>query len=231
METAEADGRDASPAAATRPVWQPTAAATAAAAFLAAALVAGSWLLLGRPRSEVAGWEAAAFDLANGLPGALRWPLWALMQLGTLWMWSVGGIIAYLLTRRVRDAVAAALSVLLAAAAAQLVKDAVARARPADLLDEVTLREVGVDGHGYVSGHTTAAFALATTLTPLVPPRWRWLPLALAALVGLARLYMGVHLPLDVVGGAGLGTLCGLAVSLAVGAVADRRGAAGTPAR
>lgn len=229
--TAEADERDAGPPAAPRPVWQPASATVAATAGLAAALLAGSWLvLLGRARSQVPGWEVTAFDLANRLPGALRWPLWTVMQLGNLWMWWAGGAVAFLLTRRLRDAVAVALSVLLAAAAAQIVKDVVARGRPVDLVDGVNLRESGVDGYGYVSGHTTAAFAFATALTPLVPPRWRWLPLALAALVGLARMYMGVHLPLDVVGGAGLGILCGMAASLAVAAVTRRRDAAGSRA-
>ena len=51
-------------------------------------------------------------------------------------------------------------------------------------------------------------------VTPLLPGRWRLVPFTLASLVGLARVYYGAHLPLDVVGGAGIGILCGLVASL-----------------
>jgi undecaprenyl-diphosphatase len=44
-----------------------------------------------------------------------------------------------------------------------------------------------------------------------------------AALVGVARIYYGAHLPLDVLGGAGLGILCGLVASVAFGAIDPRR--------
>jgi undecaprenyl-diphosphatase len=93
------------------------------------------------------------------------------------------------------------------------------RGRPADLLDTVEIREAGLHGKGFVSGHTAIAFAVATVLTPLLPGRWRWLPFTLAGAVGLARVYYGAHLPLDVVGGAGLGVLSGLAASIAFGTV------------
>jgi undecaprenyl-diphosphatase len=39
----------------------------------------------------------------------------------------------------------------------------------------------------------------------------------LASLTGLSRIYYGAHLPLDVVGGAGLGIACGALALLATG--------------
>jgi len=80
----------------------------------------------------------------------------------------------------------------------------------------VRLREAQ-DGFGYPSSHTATAFGAAVVLTFLVPRRWRWAPLTVAAVVGLTRMHVGVHYPLDVVGGA----LIGLAVGLAVVAVLD----------
>lgn len=58
----------------------------------------------------------------------------------------------------------------------------------------------------FPSGHTSEAFATATTLTLInhkwyvVVPAYTW-----AGLVGYSRLYMGVHYPSDVIAGAVLG--------------------------
>jgi undecaprenyl-diphosphatase len=63
-----------------------------------------------------------------------------------------------------------------------------------------------IGGPGYPSAHTTVAFAMAVVVACCFP-RVRWAALAVALVIGLARVYMGVHLPLDVVGGAALGLL------------------------
>ncbi|HLM63411.1 MAG TPA: phosphatase PAP2 family protein [Acidimicrobiales bacterium] len=181
-------------------------------------LLGVSWLLAART-DTVADWEVRVFDIVNGLPGAWRWPVWPVMQLGNFWMVVAGGIGVYAFTRRARPALAASSAVLLGWVVAKVVKHAVQRGRPEDLLEQVQLREAGVHGRGYVSGHTTTAFALATVVTPLLPGRWRVAPYALASAVGLARIYYGAHLPLDVVGGAGLGILCGLVASIAFGTI------------
>ena len=182
-----------------------------------------SWLLLADRTDTVPRWEVDVFDAVNGLPDVLRWPLWPVMQLGNVWMYLVGGAAAYALTRRVRPALAAAVAVVLAWVAAKVVKEAIQRGRPGDLLDHANLRESDPGGQGYVSGHTTIAFALATVLTAVLPGRWRGVPFAVACVVGLARMYYGAHLPLDVLGGAGLGILCGLAASVAFGTIDPHR--------
>ncbi len=191
--------------------------ATEAAA--GAGLLGLSLLLLADKANTVPHWEVRAFDAINGLPDALRWPLWPVMQLGNLWMVVAGGLGVYALTRRLRLALAASTAMLLAWASAKAVKHLVQRGRPGDLLTSVRIRDAGLHGQGYVSGHTAVAFALATVVTPLVPRRWRLVPYGVAALVGLARIYFGAHLPLDVVGGAGLGILCGLVASIAFGTI------------
>ena len=179
-----------------------------------AGLVGLSLLLLSDRADSVPGWEVRAFEAVNGLPDWLRWPLWPPMQLGNFWMVALAGLGVYAATRRRRPALAASTAALLAWVAAKLVKDAVQRGRPGDLLTTVDVRESGLHGRGYVSGHTAIAFAVATVVTPLLPGRWRLVPFTLAGVVGLARIYYGAHLPLDVVGGAGIGILCGLAASL-----------------
>jgi hypothetical protein len=57
-------------------------------------------------------------------------------------------------------------------------------------------------GLGYVSGHSAVAFALATVASPFLGRRARRVAWTLAGLVCVARIYVGSHLPLDVVGGA-----------------------------
>ncbi len=65
------------------------------------------------------------------------------------------------------------------------------------------------DPNSFPSGHTCAAFAAGLSWARTLP--WRWGRIAapvLAALMGLSRLYVGVHYPSDVLAGAVIGALC-----------------------
>jgi undecaprenyl-diphosphatase len=61
-----------------------------------------------------------------------------------------------------------------------------------------------------------------------LPRRWRPVAWALAGVVALARVYVGAHLPLDVVGGAALGVVVGTLTRWAFG-LPDRPRAACPP--
>ncbi len=81
----------------------------------------------------------------------------------------------------------------------------------------------------FPSGHATTTFACATAIAILVP-RLRWPALAVAATVGVARVYLGVHYTLDVLAGAALGTLVGVTFALLARRVLQaRRPAVATP--
>lgn len=89
----------------------------------------------------------------------------------------------------------------------------VARYRPChnlDLIDIVHVVTKCGGKHGFVSGHSSNSFAVATFVFFLLGKgkKWAWLFLW-AALVAYSRIYNGVHYPLDVLGGAMLGMTYG----------------------
>lgn len=79
------------------------------------------------------------------------------------------------------------------------------------------------DLRSFPSGHTSAAFAAGVALLRTLPkPRARAAILVLAALMGLSRLYVGVHYPSDVLGGVLVGTFCGWAGTRLLGQMERR---------
>lgn len=91
-----------------------------------------------------------------------------------------------------------------------LLKPLVGRSRPYDLLGyEILIRPLG--DASFPSGHTSASFAAATALYA-INRRWGVAAYILAALIGLSRLYLGVHFPTDVLAGAFFGVLAAKAV-------------------
>ena len=80
------------------------------------------------------------------------------------------------------------------------------------------------DPNSFPSGHTCAAFAAGMIWLRTLPWRWgRIAAVVLAVLMGLSRLYVGVHYPSDVLAGAVIGALCAWAAWRAYEIVEDRR--------
>lgn len=178
-----------------------------AAVLCGATALLGSWVVV-TLEAKVPPWEEKVFRRLNDLPDAI-WPVaWAPMQLGSL-----GGSVAVTAVTAVVSHDGRLKAAVLGASqgawwSGKAVKALVSRGRPAALLTDVHLRG-NARGLGYVSGHSAVAFALASVLAPSLQRRWRPGAFATAALVGVCRVYAGAHLPIDVVGGAGLGVLSG----------------------
>jgi membrane-associated phospholipid phosphatase len=148
-------------------------------------------------------------------------PVWLVMQLGSVVVVPLV-VIAALVARRRRLAVTAAVAGTLVYGMGKLVRHAVPRGRPASILEGVIVRDPAV-GSGYLSGHMGLAVAMAAAVTPYVGWRGRAVVWTLALLVGLGRIHVGVHMPLDVVGGAGLGLAGWALVHLAITTVRAAR--------
>lgn len=167
-------------------------------------------------RDRVGPREAKAFAAINGLPDSCRLPAWAVMQFGSLGAVPVAAIAARMAGERTM-----AYRLLISGtgtwALAKLVKRVVRRPRPALLLPGTRNRGRAATGLGYLSGHAGVAAALGATAVPRFGPAGRALALTAVPLVGLARVYAGAHLPLDIAGGAALGVGVAAAADLASG--------------
>jgi uncharacterized membrane protein YbhN (UPF0104 family)/membrane-associated phospholipid phosphatase len=163
--------------------------------------------------------ETDVFRLINdlALPVWTKWPVWGVMQLGVIG--AVPLVVALALaTRRLRLAAYAALAGGTIYMVAKVIKEFVQRGRPQTLLDNVHILFVPDRGLGYVSGHSAVAVALATVSSPFLGRRARRVAWVLAGCVCVARIYVGSHLPFDVLGGAALGWAAGSLVLLVFGA-------------
>ena len=91
-------------------------------------------------------------------------------------------------------------------------KPLVSRPRPWVVMENFTTLVTSSDLNSFPSGHTCVAFAFGVALCAVLPQKWaKAAALIAAALMGFSRLYVGVHFPSDVIVGALVGTLCGLA--------------------
>ena len=156
-------------------------------------------------RQYVPSLERDFFRAVNGLPDGLYEAVALVMQLGNLLAVPAAALVALIATRRWRFPLDLLLSGSAAWLLARVVKELVQRGRPVELMQDVVLRGPPAVGHGYVSGHAAVAAAMAAVAATYLSRRGQLVVIALAALVGFGRIYVGVHLPLDVAGGAAMG--------------------------
>lgn len=142
--------------------------------------------------------------------------VWTIMQLGNFL--AVPAVaLAAAAWRRWRLAIGMLAGGVITYYLAKVVKGIVERGRPASVLDDVHIRGTAALGRGFVSGHAAVVTLLVVLAWPYLGRRGRMVVVALAVFVCLARIYVGAHLPLDVVGGAALGLAVAALVRLVLG--------------
>ncbi len=129
---------------------------------------------------------------------------WALIILSSYYFWRVQPLRSFRVLA----------SGLVALLITELVKQLIARPRPYVFFGN-DKRDMYAGGFGFPSGHTALAFMVLALVWPHVDTKGKVIASVLALLVALSRLYLGVHLPLDLVGGACIGVAVVLATNMA----------------
>jgi membrane-associated phospholipid phosphatase len=100
------------------------------------------------------------------------------------------------------------------------------RPRPYEVMADAVLRQQPAHGTSFPSSHTAVTVAVVIALVPFLARPLAAVAIAYAVLVGWSRVYLGVHYPLDVLAGAGIGIAVGGVVLLALRTLLRRAGRA-----
>lgn len=93
-----------------------------------------------------------------------------------------------------------------------IIKNIVARPRPYRMIETLSILIPEPREYSFPSGHTSSSFAAGVVLYLMLPKKYGVPAMILAFLLGISRLYVGVHYPTDVLGGMVMGTLIAFAV-------------------
>ena len=93
----------------------------------------------------------------------------------------------------------------------QILKKGFGRERPYKMVENINTFKIELKDYSFPSGHTTASFCMAATLS-LNMPRMSIVLYMLAMIIGISRIYLAVHYPTDVV----VGIIIGVGSSLIV---------------
>ncbi len=111
------------------------------------------------------------------------------------------------LTGHRRRGITATVSLILVSVLTAVMKSAIARPRPFMVVSDAITFQLN-SGWSFPSGHMSRVFGLLPS-TKGMKRKIRLLGYSLAILVGFSRIYIGLHYPLDLVGGAALGLAAG----------------------
>lgn len=92
-----------------------------------------------------------------------------------------------------------------------ILKNLIARDRPCWIVSNIALLIENPTDYSFPSGHTLASFEAAVIIF-LHNKKWGIISLIFAVLIAFSRMYLFVHFPTDIIGGAVLGTLISILV-------------------
>lgn len=126
------------------------------------------------------------------------------------WFWIVLSVILLCFKKTRSVGIAALLALLIGALITNVtLKNLIARIRPYEVVEGLSILVSKPHDYSFPSGHTCASFAAATVYYKMFSKKWGIPALILAALIAFSRLYVGVHYPTDVLAGLLIGVLAG----------------------
>jgi membrane-associated phospholipid phosphatase len=210
-----------------RPTRVPRARTAVLLTGLGAALFGVAALLL---KAGAVGWDVSLFRVLNQVPAAAASVLTPLSHVflpaGILTIVVLAVVYVVARSRSVLPVVAGAVAASLAWGLAHVAKAIADRPRPYEVMADAVLRQQPAHGTSFPSSHTAVTLAVVIALVPFLARPLAAVGIAYAVLVGWSRVYLGVHYPLDILGGVGIGMTTGGVVLLALGTLLRRAGRA-----
>jgi membrane-associated phospholipid phosphatase len=179
-------------------------------------------------KAGAVGWDESLFRVLNQVPAAAASVLTPLSHLflpaGIIAV--IALIVVYVVARNrsVPPVAAGALAGGVAWLLAHAAKAIADRPRRYEVMADAVLRQQPAHGTSFPSSHTAVTLAVAITLVPFLARPLAAAGIGYAILVGWSRVYLGVHYPLDILSGAGIGLAAGGMMLLALGTLLRRAG-------
>jgi undecaprenyl-diphosphatase len=190
-------------------------------------LFGGAALLL---KTAALSWDDSVFRILNQVPAAAASVLTPLSHLflpaGIIVVVTLAAVYVAARNRSVMPVAAGAVAAGLAWVLAHMAKFIADRPRPYEVAAGAVLRQEPAHGTSFPSSHTAVTLAVAIALVPFLARPLAAGGIGYAVLVGWSRVYLGVHYPLDVLAGAGIGMATGGVILLALGTLLRRAGRA-----
>lgn len=210
-----------------RPVRVLRARTAGLVAGLGAALFGVSALLL---KTGMLSWDKSVFRILNQVPAAAVSVLTPLSHLflpaGIIAVVALAAVYVVARNRSVMPVAAGAVAAGIAWVLVHVAKSIADRPRPYEVAAGAVLRQEPAHGTSFPSSHTAVTLAVAIALVPFLARPLAAVGIGYAVLVGWSRVYLGVHYPVDVLAGAGIGMATGGVILLALGTLLRRAGRA-----
>ncbi len=134
---------------------------------------------------------------------------------GLMWILVIAALIAYKGTRK--EGLGCAVSLILCFIVVNVfLKNVVARVRPYDAIEQIRCLVGPQADYSFPSGHTAIAFAASVPVFIISDKRLGVIMIIFSVLMALSRIYVCVHYPTDVIGGAVIGILCGVVAGMVI---------------
>ncbi len=154
-------------------------------------------------QAELLGWEESLFLSIYNWPEFLRPIFIFITWFGSIQVLAIIALV-FLYQRQFNRLIRFLMTAVMAYGLSGFGKSLWGRTRPNELLTEVVARDYSY-GPGFPSGHTALAVAMAFVVGHYMPKKYHWIVVIWIIGVALSRIYLGVHAPLDIVGGFAIG--------------------------